>query len=159
MAKMVIDPFIFSLCPVKNRGYYRFHNASAATILVEPSSIPNPLALVDEVDAEEVQDQAAYNEVGECPGYAVSLPFNSTITKGELRVCLPLGGYRRELGLVRLGGLHSERRCRLLVSLFPTAASVSVNIPVRTNWPTVAEKPERKALNGWAAAKSAYVCL
>lgn len=66
------------------------------------------------------------------------------------RRCIPLWGDRREVGLVCFGGLDSEGCWRQIVSSsFRLDCLQYSGIPVRTNWPTVAEKPDKKALKGY----------
>lgn len=86
-------------------------------------------SLVDKVDAKKMQDQAAHDKIG----------------KGAF------GRDRGEIALVGLGSLDAKGsfcRISLASSLFGRGRA-GESIPVRTNWPTVAEKPERKALNGY----------
>lgn len=103
-------------------------------------------ALVDEVDAEEMQDQAANDVVGEC-------------SVARVRRDAAMGYQGEQTSRETLKG---NRSCwtgwsELAMKLGTTSASLPLslnphtnNIPVRTNCPTVAEKPDRKALKGCA---------
>lgn len=104
-----------------------------------------PSDLVDEIDAEEMQDQAAHNVVGERPAEALQLARCSLVggrgcfhtSRGKpwgTRSCsLPWSGYGGRLDLVS--------NCR-----YPHRWH---HVLVRTNCPTVPQKPDRKALKGY----------
>ena len=96
-----------------------------------------------------MQDETADNVVGKRPVEVVGHLEREVVFVG----CaghLPLRRDGRELSLVGLGGLDSEgswQETNLAIALV-SGRRLHSNVPVRTNWPTVAQNPERKALKG-----------
>jgi hypothetical protein len=65
------------------------------------------------------------------------LPHLSGDTDGKSDLLASVVWIRREAGQFSCQGFLRK------------SLTMSIYIPVRTNWPTVAEKPDRKALKGW----------
>jgi hypothetical protein len=120
---------------------------------------------IDKVDAEEMQNQAPKNEIRECP--TVTQHVSTGPSHSHTRCAVP---HNRDLNMTARERKISHLSCdtpsvsfpRPVTSLpafagteetpFPLAPSTELvcirKLAVRTNWPTAAQKPLRKALKG-----------